>query len=1372
MFFRKKTGLATSTARTDKVSNKNANRLGPGTGLNIKSLAKASGKKGAANNQSQLPLSSSSGESINTPFAAGPSPPLSPVQKVSLVPPGVGQRQHVSPFIRLNQATTQFVDSSAELSVAPDNFLLSSGPETSMTRASTLPIHSSGPLTPHAHGSPRLTASVAYHGSGAGYATSVPDHISLPSQSSNLFNLFSSGVTSSTMVNEICDSGSIRDKSTVSSAIGANDASGRSRIPLASSMHQSAVSHTGPLRSEPLNRESDNGRPTLLGDILGSLDISQPPEIPNSRPTEPVSAAQPINKLSEFDRWIMGVETGQTPTSLLSDSVVSTPRTTPEITSVARSVLLSKKEAGQLDEIVRSPFPMPLLNFDGPGSNIDLKELHITGEQERVSEGTNADITSGDIKPVNTNMKSKSRSSHWLSGLLPTKGSKKCHRELPPEKPEELTLSLDLGIDTTFANVVNDLVESKTTQIEDEIELALQDNTSALSQFLVRNIPPTCNTSTSFRELPSGQMQAISALTELLRHKGATVAHPAMNNSDVEDSETDGNELSEGGYSDDESGPDTPGGGKKRTKQAKKGVSWNLPDSRASESDQIKQATSAFDLAKDQERKLREQEKEKERALLQRMLDRHRNEILKGHGAIHNWMVNSGINPSALFDEPGKPVEESSPPVNAKYRSISNPFTVPGVEDPGQPYFRNPYGNPSGGGHLMLHSNRSGGNVNTASSFGATFTRRNYSAQALPTFPLTNLPPCPPPPNLHMAYNGAVNPHYGSPGIPSSFIDSQVSVMREVESDSELNTTRSNTYVSPLLFHANRQHISSFHPTNIRSPYQEYNPGVSSSMTHQTYPTVHDGESIGQCPEVGTTPEINPPVPSGSTKSSPSPFNSKSITSSEDVSAFTDPASKSAPDQESRGLRSSDESDEDGEGNGYVDFQKKANSLARPIVMAKEPDPPVISPTEMKRRFKTNFKHTSSDVRAHAGVYSSTFNSVGTPVALPNAILAKRKQEEEERRLAEAREAAEQKEKQRKAKATTTKTTRRQRKEDNNDNGNSDEYSSGEYSETDSGSYSCESESSVDEAATTQPLGPFVPGLPYYGCFPTPPGMYGYPPNGGMMPAPGYYSVYPMMATSPGAFAMPPSLEGEPSASSTVLSKGNPSTSAPRSLKDLIPPPSVTKTKSLQKASNAVRYPLDSSDDSDESDDESEEKKIAPTVSSTMHPIPGTVPASGYAHPYTMTNAVHPHLAMFAAGNRPPMVYPSTARLNPGHPLLPTTGSPTTSVGHTAWPFSSMSPVTSQSVHPSVPPTHGLPRPNANMGMQSGINQSYLLSGPMNGADTGYHPPTRNGFPQDKRHPPHFSPRAYGAGNAPAHPTMQRPTYYTKMHPVTTHHRR
>ncbi|KAJ1970295.1 Nuclear aminoacylation-dependent tRNA export pathway component [Dispira parvispora] len=1418
MFFRKKAGLTTSTTGTDKSCNRNAKRLGPGTGLTIKSLAKTGGKKNAASNQSQSPLSS--GESIDAQFDARLSPPLSPVHNVPLAPSGVGQRQHVSPFIRLNQAVTRSVDSSAGLTVVPDNSSPSSGPEISMIRASTLPAHSSEPPTPHAHESPRLMTSVTYHGSGASCATSVPGHINLPSQPPSQFNLFTSGVTSSTTVNETRDRRSIKDKNISSSVVGAKDTSCRSHIPPMRSVHQS----TGSLRPESLNQESDNSRPSLLGEILGTLDTSQPSQIPNNRPTDPVPVTQPTDNFSEFDRWIMGVETGQRPASPLGEPAVPSPHTTSKITSAVRPALLSEKDTTESDKATHSSLPMPLLNFDGPGSSIDGKELHISDEQKSVRKSSNTDIGNTDTKPLNTNTKAKSRSSHWLSGLLPTKGSKKCHRELPPERPEKLTLSLDLGNDTTFSNVMNDLVESKTTQAEEEIELALQDNTSALSQFLIRNVPPTCNTGTSFRELPSGQKQAISALTELLHHKGISPTRPVMNNSDVEDSDTDGSELSEGGYSDDESGPDTPGGAKKQTEHEKKGVSWNLPSGQVSEADQANQATSASDMAKDEERKRREQEKEKERALLQRMLDRHRNEILKGHGAIHNWMVNSGINPDALFDEPSKPVEEARPPVNAKYRSIPNPFTAPGVEDPSQPYFGSPYGNPAGGGRLMYNSNRSGSNINTTSSFGATFTRRNYSAQALPSFPLTNLPPCPPPPNLHMAYNGAVNLHNGSPGIPFPFNDNQVPVAHDGKSDSDPNTVCSKTYVSPLLSHTNRQHMSPLHPTHTRKPYQEHNPGVSPPMEYQTSPTVSHGEPVGRHSEAENTPVMNPPDLTGPTQPNPDLSDSKSVSSVKGVSAVTDPASKLVPIAGSCEQHSSDESDVDGESSGYVDFQKKANPLARPIVMTEEPDPPAISPTETKRRFKTNFKRTSSDARTRAGVYANTFNSVGTPVALPNLILAKRKQEEEERLQAVARE-----EEKRKAEAIEEKTTRQQRKGDNHGNSSSESEYSDEYSDADSGSHSYESENSADEGAPAPPFGPFVPGFPYYGCYPAPPGTPGYPPSGGMMPAPGYYPVYPVMATPPGVFAMPPSRESASPTSSTVPPKGNPLGPAPRSLKDLAPPPSVTKVNSPQKPANAVRYPLDSSDDSDESEDELEEKKVAPVASSTIPHASGTVPVNGYAHPYAMTNSTHPHMVMFATGNRPPMVYPSAARLNPGHPSLLAAGSPTAASGYTAWPLSPMSPTvhhpdavanmgyrvpgndgqpgtsatgkelfhpghmhsssphpspiplpyyhspgsptsfsygaippgnfshptamvdltkepsTPQPFHPIAPPNHGLPGPIANMRMQSGINQSYLMSGRMHGADSGGYPPTNHGFPPEKRHPSHLSPRVHGA---------------------------
>ncbi|RKP37970.1 hypothetical protein BJ085DRAFT_36802 [Dimargaris cristalligena] len=938
--------------------------------------------------------------------------------------------------------------------------------------------------------------------------------------------------------------------------------------------------------NKPPSPQLDN-RSSLFGAVfkdwgtevpIPTTPPAEPLPLPLATPVEVAKAPEPTNQnLSELEKWALGVDSGNPPPSkplyeaerslhsTTSTSASDRPVYTSKLSNPGRpgpsgtgpqltqSSVLSAIQNRKAPEPVAPP--KPLLNFNytktppslgtGPLFPIESKLTRGLAESVQVhSSGDDDDKPRQKTTPAPAGKAPKSN--NWLGGLLSMDGkrfgkkSKKGngHDSDANGGANGLSLALDLDKDTdrnSFAAAVNTIMDQSTVEEQDDIELALLDSTSPLSKFLAQNANPIVNGGTHFRELPSGQLQAISALTELVRQSHAENRRgPLVVNSDVEDSDVT---ESAADNSEDEEREEN-----KNKEKKSKGVSWKLPEEEAAEK---KAATKRDPKAKAQEEE--HLAKEKERVLLQRMLDRHRNEIMQGHGVIHQWMVNSGINPKSVLEESATwkeadasaATELASRPKKFTYHgnlsaaSVGNgaPVAVP-RNYPTQPVPAVPYMNP-----MMMAPPHPYGAPAPLYHHPAPFANINLTpGSSNPSTP--RLPPA-------TATGGNNGPGSGFYQLPHESLS-----MSALPPPPSIG--RGQTHVSPFASRPGTPKANRNPPSFPLQMIEQLPINPANSAPTDTGSSTSPQPIVQAMSEMDIDPAQHSDTPAGQPSTAAGP--SRPLNSSESESDDNAHNKKTCQVKDANGSDASP-SESDSENEGYVSFRKKASHLTRPIVM--ENDEPPLSPELIpgSKKYKTNFKPQSKALKK--AVYGNTFNSVGTPVALPGNILVKRRQEqmeEEARRLAEERLAA----------------LASSEEDDSDDEGDSEDSDDSGSDETDSEEGSSEEDNSEDDGDSNEAVeqegvhsempsngygytypGYYYPSYMQYGSTMVPVGYYmmppGYYPNGTatsmapgvptasvQTPAPAPTAIAP---TLPVATAVPESPQNKPNKLTRKLSK-------------------------------------------------------------------------------------------------------------------------------------------------------------------------------------------------------------------------------------------
>ncbi|KAJ1926523.1 hypothetical protein IWQ60_003736, partial [Tieghemiomyces parasiticus] len=1004
------------------------------------------------------PMSSSASNGTAS-SVGGPSPPHSPTFAAPPVPTVSLQRQYISPLASLTRATTEpLVHVQASTTTTSSLPLVSAASTAHSDPIST----SSAPQTP-----PTLAASVS--------STTSP-HLPIPSRATQTAPSSEPAFRPPPVM-------STPPSAPTTSAVSTLPRPPRAHTePMPSTRLHATMPRTNPsVRAELTTSQ-------FLGDLLGgwdsgggdcssplassSADRSSPLPQPSATttlatvpPTAPASSSPPQgSSLNEFERWALTVENGKqrqtpaglpTPPSLAStSSTSSSPRLPPltggpggrivsRLTSAIPTTLDPKAPvrtqssvlaAMQNRQVVPSTDSLPLAALAPVAPPRPLLSFDTTSDSARPSGSSMAlsRVTSEPTDDESTRRSSRSSMSKpkapgWLGGILGKGGRKHRTAMADVAPPPEPVLKLDLGSDEPLTDLVSDVFAVRPPSIaeEDDIDNALLDPTSALSKFLAINANPLTSGGTSFRELPSGQMQAISALTELMQQAGQNVPPPpvsgkkgrrAVATSDVEDSETSESEsdcsyTSSSGSeyttdSDDSYDEEASARRRRRLRKANaakdpkksKGVSWQLPDEEARRAKRDTEASKAKPPLDDA--KLRDQERQ--RALLQRMLGRHRNEIQQGHGAIHTWMVNCGINPEAVLRDTAnqRPAKETSAaPAPAPARPVQR-FTA--------------------------HSNLSGPNLSQLNGgYGpyAGLGSRGYTAHPVPPVPYTAHP-------SHWTPNGAalmtpVPPpraatSHGFYHHPQEALSSPAFAPPAPGSSSGGSSVRgSHTHVSPFISRPGTPVLHPAYPVpplpTIHSSSRLASPEpilaaapVSSPATDVMSVEIHqpaDAPEAVSSAKPSETPESHVKAQAAETKADTNATveESEYTKDAEETYPVVPPPEK-VDDTDSSDSYTLDSDASESE-RRYVSFRKKASHLTRPIAIETEESAATRSSEDSsggatpgsnggRRRFKTNFKpNAKRDLKA---VYANTFNAVGTPIALPKLILARRQQEKEE----------------------------------------------------------------------------------------------------------------------------------------------------------------------------------------------------------------------------------------------------------------------------------------------------------------------------------------------------------------------------------------
>ncbi|KAJ1978095.1 hypothetical protein H4R34_003333 [Dimargaris verticillata] len=1177
MFFLKKLNQSSSTvhqgagAATDKPSRK------PGKRLTLRVKTKRGGGRGIPPDAALVSPSDTESPSDYSPSPLGspvyvlPTSNTAGTTTTTLGAPSPQQRQHVSPFARLNRAATEPApargseaastswlspEDQAPSSYKPGNHtpLMTLGSSIPTSRTSSKTCAPSTPASSSLRSSPtlRMARTSTDPGQSSAHPLASASYRSKARKSGSLLSLFSLG-------NRANLSGvSLRRTPTV-------DGSTRSYtppVPTLPPLPNLKISRIpappttvdlfpSVLPSSPATQIMPPAEPSLMDDIFKEWGSRLQTES-NGPPSPkllagPLARACPVDSESESDSDMVPLATLNAPSQ--PSPMVTSPTTLAPFSRPQATVLTPPSS---VTATTGEPAfaKAPLLSLDVPSPSQSTPLIASSSNPQRKSSAASRPNSpqpkgSGWLNPLRlsttittaTTTVTSNRASRLK--LWPSRKNKRnsgstsaapgLQLSLPGENSaEQADDSLTQFAEQLMTKSVVAPEVSQATQ-DDEVDLALQDVNSALGKFLAQHPNPLDHGDT-FRELPSGQMQAISALAELLRHTGVP-RRSRYTTSDVEDSESDSISVTS---DDDDSDAE------RRQKPKKlKGVSWDLPEDAKSSvggshpSDVAREngaQTESLSLTDATPTEAEIKAQREQRALLQRMLSRHRHEIQQGHGAIHDWMIKAGIDPQQVLKATATwaddPRTQSSAPVRSvmpKSFSMQPDRTAMVSPRRAEPIVAGVSSQP-----MTPASSYAGYSPAPNASFVHPTT---YS----PAFPVTY----PPSPFVQSAPHSApllyshVPRHFGQP--IESFDYTLLRRGEEPHPSSGHQTNGPAQHFSPLVRPHQAGTSSGQLSTNISQVHlaDAPSPPSSSVATDEASCQLQPQASADPAPlevsaasplaetEDDVTPETslgNMPLPAAeqpipgsqstalvaSTASLPSAGNDSldpTVVLIEDEERLDATLANPAADSEGG----------DGQGDalttnsGFKRYPKKPNRPTRLIVYS---DHEQTTPTDTGegKKFKTNFRPPRSSKRNE--VYASAYNSLGTPVAHPSVILAKRKQEEEEaereRREAElqanlAREEEEiaRREEERKAREEAEGTT------DSQSIGSDSKYSTDPYdSYTDSeGSYTDASDSEA-EAPAAHPGG--YPGMIGPGGMSP---FYPYPPTV-MTPVPGSHGGY------------------------------------------------------------------------------------------------------------------------------------------------------------------------------------------------------------------------------------------------------------------------
>ncbi|KAJ1975925.1 hypothetical protein H4R35_002926, partial [Dimargaris xerosporica] len=1198
MFFLKKFNQSSSTVHQGVGAVPEKPPRKPGKRLTLRVKTKRGGGRGHAPNSA---LASPS--DTESPSDYSPSPLGSPVYALptpstagtTTATPGAPspqlnhQRQHVSPFARLNRAATEPAPAPTPGSkaVSPSWFSPEDSTPTSHQPSSHTPMSGFGssiptsrtssktcaPSTPASsslRSSPtlRMARTSTDHGQNGTHPLASASYRAKARKSGSLLSLFSLG-------NRANLSGiSLRRTPTV-------DGSTRSYSPPAPTLpplpnlkisRTPAPSATidlipSALSSQPATQATSLAEPSLMDDIFKEWDSrlqAERTQLAPAKPSaEPVTRTCPMDSESESDTDMVPLAALNAPTQ---PSPIATLTTTTAPLGRPQAAVLTPPSTVTATAEKLACAKAPLLSMDSSSSSQSTPSLASNSNPQTESSVTSRPSSplpkgSGWLAPLRLSTTSTTTATTAASSraprlkLWPSRKSKRSsgsplaipglQLSLPGEgSPEHAADSLTQFAEQLMTKSVVTPEVSQATQ-DDEVDLALQDVNSALGKFLAQHPDPLDHGDT-FRELPSGQMQAISALTELLRHTGVP-RRSRYTTSDVEDSESD---LTSANSDDDESDAEH------RQKPKKlKGVSWDLPEdakssagndpSGAAHENGARAESSSLTNATPTEAEINAQREQ--RALLQRMLNRHRHEIQQGHGAIHDWMVKAGIDPQQVLkatatwaDDPRTQSPAPARPVMPKSFSMQPDRTamvsprrgdtiVSGV--PSQP-------------------------MTPASSYAGYSPAPNasfvYPTRYSPALPVA-YPPSPfvqsVPHSAPLAYSQGPHriglpidtydhsmPHreeetHPCPGHQTNGPALNFSPLVQPRQVSVDNGQQSTNISQVLLTDASVPHTSPA-ATDEGNMQPRTHAGAEPTplVTLVASPVTEDDAtpepSLGEIPlPTAALPndQPNPEPQRTALVASTASLSSAANDSLDSTVVLTGDEQRLNPSMVSAAV---DSEGEDGQGDahtatsGFKRYPKKPNRPTRLIVYS-DHEPTTPTNTCEGKKYKTNFRPPRSSKRNE--VYASAYNSLGTPVAHPSVILAKRKQEEEEAererrevelqaKLAREEEEIARREEERKAQQEAEGTT------DSQSSGSDCEYSTDPYD-----SYT-ESERSYTDVSDSELEAPAA----HPGGYPSmvgPGGMspfYAYSPAM-MGPAPGSHGGYQyvMMANPAGAGAMP-----------------------------------------------------------------------------------------------------------------------------------------------------------------------------------------------------------------------------------------------------------